>query len=259
MIKKITFSLLLISTISFAQNLKVKKDLILLDANPIAKITNEKGVYTFQNLDGTPIYKMNIVYSKLDEETRDNYILLKDANNLERKVELNYEVSSAFANDEKIVVQNSFNKYGILNSNGINKAKLEEFLNNTDYKRELSPEKIAIIEANKRVKEFNPFVNSNGEVLKGGNNGTKVGYIKGVKTPFSGMSYMISDKNSENLTFYNLNNQKVAEFNSNSFKVTTVNGSSYTFNKGQGGMTPNFVSLGQVLSRIIKLDENFGK
>ena len=127
MIKKITFSLLLISTISFAQNLKVKKDLILLDANPIAKITNEKGVYTFQNLDGTPIYKMNIVYSKLDEETRDNYILLKDANNLERKVELNYEVSSAFANDEKIVVQNSFNKYGILNSNGINKAKLEEF------------------------------------------------------------------------------------------------------------------------------------
>ncbi|MDV3928930.1 hypothetical protein CMT52_16865 [Elizabethkingia anophelis] len=259
MIKKITFTLILISSISFAQNLKVKKDLILLDANPIAKITNEKGVYIFQNLDGTPIYKMNIVYSKLDEETRDNYILLKDVNNPERKVELNYEVSSAFANDEKIVVQNSFNKYGILNSTGINKTKLDELLNNTGYKRELSPEKAAIMEANKRVKEFNPFVNSNGEILKGGNNGTKVGYIKGVKIPFPGISHMISDKNSENLSFYNSNNEKVANFNSTSFKIDLSNGSSYTFNKSQGGMGTNFISLGQVLSRIIKLDENFGK
>ncbi|WP_407490683.1 hypothetical protein [Elizabethkingia anophelis] len=256
--KKITFPLILISSITFAQSLKVKKDIILLDSNPIAKIINEKGIFTFQDLNGTPVYKMNIIYSRLDEETRDNFILLKDSNNAERKIELNYE-ASAFANEEKIVIQNSFNKYGLLDPTGINKTKLEELLNNANYKRELTPEKVAIIEANKKVKEFDPFINSNGEIFKGGKNGSKVGYVKGIKTIFSGISHMVSDKNLEGLTFYNLNNNKIAEFETNSFKISLSNGSSYTFKKNQGSIGTNLVSLAQILSRIIKLDENFGK
>ncbi|MBB6370876.1 hypothetical protein [Chryseobacterium shigense] len=252
---------IILASILFAQNLKIKKEVILLDSNPIAKITDKKGVYTFHNLDGTPVYTMNIIYSKIDEDTRDNYILLESINNPGKKIELNYE-ASAFGTDEKIVLQNSFKKYELLNSKGINQAKLDEILNNPDYKREVSPEKAAIIESNKRVTEFKPYINKDGEILKGGEQGTKVGYVKGLKLPLYRYDDKILDKNTI-LTFYDNNNTKIAEFNPASFKVTANNGNSYTFFKGLSGNTNatsmDFVSYKQVLIKVIKLDENFGK
>ena len=238
--------------ITFSQELKVKKEQILLDSNPIAKLEKNKGIYIFQNLDGTPVYTMKIVYSKLDEDTRDNYILLKNAKNSESKgIELNYEVSSAFANDEKIVVQNSFNKYGFLNSKGIDTEKVYKMLNDINYKRELSANKLAIIEANNKVKNFNLFVNVNGEIYKGGDKGSKVGYLKGISTPFYRVDDHIVDKNSI-VAIYDNSNNKIGEFYAFNNQIKLTNGNSYKFD------TISPITYRQVINRIIKLDNNFG-
>ena len=239
------------SVIILSQELKVKKEQILLDSTPIAKLVKTKGTYVFQNLDGKPVFSMNVIYSKLDEDTRDNYILLKDPNKPENKgIELNYDVSSAFANDEKIVVQNAY-KYGFLNSKGIEIEKVNKIFNDSNYKRELSANKLAIIEANKRVKDFNLFVNVNGEILKGGDKGTKVGHLTGIVTPFYNVDNHIVDKNSV-VTIYDNNNNKIGEFYTMLNQIKLTNGNSYKFDT----IAP--VTYRQVINRLIKLDNNFG-
>lgn len=249
--KKIfTMALLICGVLSYAQELKVKKDQILLDSKPIASLVSKKGTYTFQTLDGKPIYSMKIKYTYLDEDTRDNYILLTDPNDENKKgVQLSYDVASAFANDEKIALQNSFKKYGFINTTGIDVEKVNQLLNDTQYKRELSPEKASIVEANNRVREFDAFVNTSAEIFKGGKNGKKIGYFKGVKIPFS-IDNMIIEKNS--ILIFDNNNNKVAEFYPATNKLAVVNGNNYTFN------TTSPVKFIQVLNRLIKIENNFG-
>ena len=250
--KTITLFTLLLGVFILSQELKVKKEQILLDSNPIAKLVKNKGVYIFQNLDGTPVYSMNIKYTKLDEDTRDNFILLKNPNKPEDKgIELNYEVASAFASDEKIVVENSFKNYGFINQKGIDIEKVNKFLNDTNYKRELSANKLAIIEANKRVSDFNLFVNVNGEIFKGGDKGTKVGVLKGIKTPFYRVDDHIVDKNAI-VTIYDNSNNKIGEFYAFNNQIKLTNGNSYKFD------TISPITYRQVINRIIKLDNNFG-
>ncbi|MCQ4142674.1 hypothetical protein [Chryseobacterium sp. EO14] len=250
--KAITFFTLLMGVIIYSQELKVKKEQILLDSNPIAKLEKNKGIYIFLNLDGTPIFTMKVVYSKLDEDIRDNYILLRDAINLDNKgIELNYDVSSAFANDEKIVVENSFNKYGFLTAKGIDIEKVNKMLNDANYKRELSENKLAIIEANKKVDNFKLFVNVNGEIFKGGEKGIKVGYLKGIVIPFYRVDDHIVNKNSI-VTIYDNNNNKIGEFYAFNNQIKLTNGNSYKFD------TISPITYRQVINRIIRLDNNFG-
>jgi hypothetical protein len=195
---------------------------------------------------------MKVVYSKLDEDTRDNYILLRDAIDLDNKgIELNYDVSSAFANDEKIVVENSFNKYGFLTAKGIDIEKVNKMLNDANYKRELSANKLAIIEANKKVDNFKLFVNVNGEIFKDGEKGIKVGYLKGIVTPFYRVDDHIVDKNSI-VTIYDNNNNKIGEFYAFNNQIKLTNGNSYKFDT----MSP--ITYRQVINRILRLDNNFG-
>ena len=100
-------------------------------------------------------------------------------------------------------------------------------------------------------KNFNLFVNVNGEIYKGGDKGSKVGYLKGISTPFYRVDDHIVYKNSI-VAIYDNSNNKIGEFYAFNNQIKLTNGNSYKFD------TISPITYRQVINRIIKLDNNFG-
>jgi hypothetical protein len=101
-----------------------------------------------------------------------------------KRSEIPYEVLITSFNSSRIVVQLLYEKYGLIDSNGINKQKLEEFFN--VQREDLSEKYLKTVTVAKedakllqqqyaaKVGKVKPHVKNDGTVVSGGAMGTKI-------------------------------------------------------------------------------------
>lgn len=127
--KKTIFTLLLaaISSVTFAQEFKVKKGEVLLDGKPIAKMSSKVlREYKISNLDGTNTIT---AYMRYCEATVPGKAYIEIANDEKKFNDLDFEKYSAF-NVDRSIIQTLFAK-GMITENGIQLEQINTFINGT--------------------------------------------------------------------------------------------------------------------------------
>jgi hypothetical protein len=258
--------LLLIPVITFSQKIKIKKDKVLFDDKEVAILKKSGDDYEFSSLDGKKQFTAR--YNGLSENESVMYqwltVTLPDGS---KRSEIPYEVLITSFNSSRIVVQLLYEKYGLIDSNGINKQKLEEFFN--VQREDLSEKYLKTVTVAKedakllqqqyaaKVGKVKPHVKNDGTVVSGGAMGTKIiGKIIPIQYTFKG--------NNAPITVYDLDKIKVASAElvdnvENDINVTLFNGNTFSYRaKRRYTNTDNSLFLTQLVEELVARDYTLG-
>jgi len=153
----ISILLILMINITFCQEIKVKKDIIIIDGKEIAMIKeipvkkvidNVKGIYEFYDLNNSKLFTLYYKNQDVNKSLKEWVKLIKDGNPNENEVDLKSDIFSL--NFKRIFADFLTKKYNFFNSNGINYDKINEFFN---QKIESGEQKLVESDSNKE-KEF---------------------------------------------------------------------------------------------------------
>ncbi|WGH75684.1 hypothetical protein P8625_00545 [Tenacibaculum tangerinum] len=183
MIKKILIIILIVPTITFAQKIKIKKEVITFDKKEVAKVnTDLRDNYLFSTLSGEKAF--DVVFKGVSASNTEGFQWLEITSANGKKTEIPYEVLMTSFNSTKLIIKLLSAKYGLITSEGIDMDKVAAFFAED---REILSEKYTKIaikakeEQSKRQAKigiYNPFVKDDGTILFGGSTGTKImGYV----------------------------------------------------------------------------------
>lgn len=175
------FVLLLISNYCMAQEVKVKKNEILVNGRAVAKIDRNKIVYTISDLNDR-LMMTAIITNKtpLNNTSSTTWLQLTGTNGVVRELELQKSNSFSLGYEKPITENLVLGDNPIIGSDGINEAKMAVFFKTED--RTISKAADIFIEKNKRIyKEEDSVAKINNLVIDGSGTisakGTKIGYI----------------------------------------------------------------------------------
>jgi hypothetical protein len=233
---KITYLLLLVPLLTFAQSIKTKKDRVIIDDKEVAILKDgARDEYVFHSLDGTKQFTAK--YKTLGESVAYEWLEVTSADGTKRS-EVPYEVLQNSLSPTRVVIRLLAVKYELIDKNGINTQKLAQFFA-TD--RENLSEKymktvvMAKEEAkatkavfDQKVGAFRPYVKKDGTIVKGGELGTS---IIGKATH---STHNVFDKNDfifiTDLDGIMVAKAKITEGATNTTVVTLFNDDTFTFN-----------------------------
>lgn len=264
--KKLIYLLMLMPVLAFSQKLTTKKDKILSDKKEVAMLTQSgRDEYVFSTLDGKKQFSTK--YNALSESDAVMYqwLTVTSADG-QRQSEIPYEVLMTSFSPSKIVLRLLSEKYGLIDDNGINQQKLDEFFNT---KRENLSEKylktvvIAKEEAKEKQKDYaakvgavRPFVKNDGVIVSGGSLGTKIiGRVVPITYTFKG--------NNSPIIVYDLDGvaarAELVDNVENDVNVTMFDDNKFTYRaKRRYTNTDNNLFLTQLIEELVARDYTLG-
>ncbi|NMH28338.1 hypothetical protein [Flavobacterium silvaticum] len=189
--KKILLILLLLPVLAISQKISLKKDKILSGDKEVAIMKEtSRDNYDFSALDGTKVFSVKYNSLMQDKQVAAQWLTITNPDN-SKKSEIEYEVLITAFSTSKIILNLLSQKYGLIDANGINTAKLDEFFET--HKEDLDGKyrggiagATAEAAANKadfdaKVGRIRPFVKNDGTVVFGGQMGKDiVGKVMGI-------------------------------------------------------------------------------
>jgi hypothetical protein len=266
--KKIFCLLVLIPFLAFSQKIKTKKDKVLFDEKEVAILKEPaNNEYDFYSLDGKKQFSAKYQGLSEGQTVLYQWLTVKSADG-SKQSEIPYEVLQTTFSPTKIILRLLSEKYGLIDSNGINQQKLEEFFST---QRENLSEKytknvvVAKEEAkatkaqyDAKVGALRPFVKKDGIIVSGGSTGTT---IIGKAIPISNYSAF---GNNNPIEVYDLDKIKVASAElvgnvDNDVNVTLFNDEKFTYKaKRRYTNTESNLFIGQLIEELVARDITLG-
>jgi len=239
-----------------AQNFKTKRGIISLDGIHVAKISNKSNVYTFLDLNETPMYTMEFIDKSIVDSVRDSYIRLNRVYNREKTIELDYISPSAFSGEEKSAVYTSIKGLKIIDNKGINIKNLDEIFKNVP-KRKLDTKTKEAYTTRSKIDKMNIEVNKVGEILS---NGVPVGYFTNLPVSF-GSEDTITDKSFIDIEVYDAKSKYIGRYITTTKQLKTAGGKIFTIYREMSGRASllKFPTYKAIAERIALMDPNFIK
>lgn len=167
----------------FAQKIKIKKGIISIDKNDVAK-HEEQGSSTdiFYFLDGKEAFEVNFKSVTVSPTEVHQWLVMTSAEGV--KTEIPYEVLTFSFNSKKILVHLLMEKYKIFTPEKLDAEQLTKFF--SEERESLSEQYLsagmaAAEDASKRdevLEQYKPFVKDDGSIIFGGSFGSKImGYV----------------------------------------------------------------------------------
>lgn len=154
---------LIISTIAFGQNMKVKKDQILLEKIPVANLAKEKGLFTLSKLDNTDAVTIKIEHCILSDKF---YLQIT---NVATQATNQKTLTTYSAMAPTKFVLSILEESGFVTESGVQTDKINAFIEGEkfDFAKEYG---CALInEGKEKIKEMNLQVFDDGLITKGNN------------------------------------------------------------------------------------------
>jgi len=239
-----------------AQNFKTKRGIISLDGVHVAKISNKSNIYTFMDLNDTPMYTIEFVDKSIVDSVRDSYIKLNRIYNRDKTIELDYISPSAFSGEEKSAVYTSIKGLKIIDNKGINVKNLDELFSNVP-KRKLDTKTKDAYAIRKKIDKMDIEVNKVGEILS---NGVPVGYFSNLPVSF-GSEDTIMDKTPIDIEIYDAKSKLIGRYITTTKQLKTAGGKSFTIYREMSGRASilKFPTYKALAERMAIMDPNFIK
>lgn len=267
--KNFIYLLMLLPAVCLAQKIKIKKEQILFDDKPVAVIKDAGNrLYEFYSLDGTKQFTAQYNAISQDKVVTYQWLVVKSADGAKQS-EVPYEVLITAFNTGRIILQLVHQRYGLVDANGINQAKLDEFfVANTEKLSDKYLKTVTIAKEDAKASQaewaakvgaVRPFVKKDGTIVAGGSLGTK---IMGKVYPIQ--NYIALNSNNGPITVYDLDKVKVAsaeisDNGNNDINVTMFNGTTFTYAaKRRYTNTENELFLTQFIEELVARDYTLG-
>jgi|GEM_PF-656167 len=190
--KKLLFALILLPALCVSQKISLKKGKIFSGDKEVAQMKDDvRDNYDFLTLDGTKVFSVKYNSLMNNKEVAAQWLTITSPDN-SKKSEIEYEVLITAFSSSKIILNLLSQKYGLIDSNGINSKKLDEFFDT--HKEDLGAKYTGSIAAAKqesqqnkaefdaKVGNYRPHVKSDGTVVFGGQMGKDiVGKVNGIQ------------------------------------------------------------------------------
>ncbi len=265
--KNLLLLFMMLPAFALGQKIKTKKDKVLFDDREVCILKDVGQDYEFYSLDGTKQFTAR--YNALMEDKQVTYQWLTVTSPDGSQVsEVPYEILQTSFSATNIIIRLLSQKYGLIDTNGINQQKLQEFY---AVKRESLSDKyiknaaVAKEEAKAaqaqyaaKVAALRPYVKGDGTIVAGGQMGTKV---LGKIVPIANYKFM---NNNGPITVYDLDMIQVASAQlvdnvDNDVNVTLFNGDKFSFRgKRRYTNTENTLFLQQVVEELVARDITLG-
>lgn len=178
--KKIILALIVIlPLLSFGQKIKVKKGIVTFNGKAVAKINDAiRNNYNFSTLKGEKAF--NVVFKGMSANNLEGFQWLELTSANGKTTEIPYEVLMTSFSVTKLVIKLLSEKYELINTNGIDLVKVDEFFAvdrevlSDKYAKAVVSAKADAAERQQTIGRFNPFVKDDGTILFGGARGTKI-------------------------------------------------------------------------------------
>ncbi|HEX9978953.1 MAG TPA: hypothetical protein VGB50_00140 [Flavobacterium sp.] len=259
--KKMLLLALLLPVMAVAQKIKTKKDRVLIDEKEVA-ILNDKvrDQYILSDLAGTKM--LTIEYKGMSEGDVIINQWLAVTSQEGKTTEIPYEVLITSFSPTKIILHLLSAKYNLLDANGFNKQKIDEFFaaeRESISDKSLQAKVVAQTEGREKkekISRYQPLVKNDGTIMFGGNAGTRIAgkAIGSPYTPFgSNNTASIHD-----LDGMMVANAKITGNADNEVIVTLFNDTDFTYRAAHRYSGPTNVSfftelVGELVARDITL------
>ncbi|AUC81830.1 hypothetical protein [Lacinutrix sp. Bg11-31] len=178
--KKIIFTLLLVlPLLTFGQKIKLKKGLLTIDGNAVAKVNDDtRNFYKFKTLDGEKVF--DVAFKGLSASNLEGFQWLEMTSVDGKVTEIPYEVLMTSFNTTKLIVKLLSSKYELLDASGLKTDKIAAFFAqereklSDKYTKAVVSAKADAATRQKAIGAYNPHVKDNGTVVFGGSQGTKI-------------------------------------------------------------------------------------
>ncbi|SHF83649.1 hypothetical protein [Chryseobacterium vrystaatense] len=239
-----------------AQNFKTKRGIVSLDGIHVAKIANKHNIYTFMDLNETPMYTVEFIDKSVVDSVRDSYIKLNRVYNRDKTIELDYISPSAFSGEEKSAVYTSIKGLKIIDNKGINIKNLDEVFKNIP-KRKLDTKTKEAYTTRSKIDKLNIEVNKVGEIIS---NGVPVGYFTNLPVSF-GSDDTITDKTFLDIEIYDAKSKYIGKYITTTKQIKTANGKIFTLYREMSGRASllKFPTYKSIAERIAIMDPSFIK
>ncbi|MGG5207732.1 hypothetical protein ACQWU4_02205 [Chryseobacterium sp. MIQD13] len=239
-----------------AQNFKTKRGIISLDGAHVAKISNKSNIYTFMDLNDTPMYTIEFIDKSIVDSVRDSYIKVNRVYNRDKTIELDYISPSAFSGEEKSAVYTSIKGLKIIDNKGINIKNLDEIFKNVP-KRKLDSKTKDAYTTRSKIDKMNIEVNKVGEIIS---NGVPVGYFTNLPVSF-GSEDTITDKTFIDIEIYDAKSKYIGRYITTTKQLKTAGGKTFTIYREMSGRASllKFPTYKAIAERLAMMDPNFIK
>ena len=146
--KILTIALLAVSIFNFGQNIKIKKDQLVVDKIPVANFVKEKGVFTLSKLDNTEAVLINVEYCALSNKFYIEFVNIATQSKNQKPL-----TSYSAMNHSKYVLL-AIEESGFVNENGIS-DKLNDFIDGQKFDLAKEYGCTLISEGKDKVRELN--------------------------------------------------------------------------------------------------------
>lgn len=239
-----------------AQNFKTKRGIVSLDGIHVAKISNKSSIYTFMDLNETPMYTIEFVDKSIVDSVRDSYIKLNRVYNRDKTIEMDYISPSAFSGEEKSAVYTSIKGLKVIDNKGINIKILDDIFKNVP-KRKLDTKTKDAYTIRSKIDKLNIEVNKVGEILS---NGVPVGYFTNLPVSF-GSEDTISDKTFVDIEIYDAKSKLIGRYITTTKQLKTAGGKSFTLYREMSGRASilKYPTYKAIAERMAIMDPTFIK
>jgi len=239
-----------------AQNFKTKRGIISLDGTHVAKISNKSSIYTFMDLNETPMYTIEFIDKSIVDSVRDSYIKLNRVYNRDKTIELDYISPSAFSGEERSAVYTSIKGLKIIDNKGINIKNLDDIFKNSP-KRKLDTKTKDAYTTRSKIDKLNIEVNKVGEIIS---NGIPVGYFTNLPVSF-GSEDTITDKTFIDIEVYDAKSKYIGKYITTTKQIKTANGKIFTIYREMSGRASllKFPTYKAIAERMAIMDPSFIK
>lgn len=177
--KIILVALMVIPMITFAQKIKVKKEVITFDGKEVAKVnTDLRDNYLFSTLSGEKAF--DAVFKGLSASNTEGFQWLELTSADGKKTEIPYEVLMTSFSPTKLIIKLLSAKYELITTDGIDMAKVDEFFAeerevlSDKYMKNVVSAKADQAERDAKIGRYNAFVKDDGTIVFGGSTGSKI-------------------------------------------------------------------------------------
>lgn len=257
--KNLLFILFLCSTLVYSQKIQIKKDKVLFDDKEIAIIKNPyRDHYEYYSLHNQKIFEVDLKGVDLAKEEYLHYLELKSPEG--QTSQIPYEILVTSLKPERIITHQLAVKYQLIDPNGINKEKLDNFFN--EYRENLA-DKYNQIKANSFTDEigrqerlnniktkYNPRLGKGGEILF--NNGNYPAKIAGYARTYECSGFSPTPC----LEIWDLDNVKIAAMFPNNkgirtYLVRTYDGNQFLFDINRTYASSDYVFVTELVAKLI--------
>ena len=263
--KKLLF-LLLLPVMAFSQKIKIKDEKVSFDGKDVCILKKVGKDYTFYSLDN--VAQFNAKYNALADDKKVVYqwltITSPDGTQLS---EVPYEVLHMSFETSKIVTNLLSEKYGLIDTSGINVQKVQEFFS---VKRDNLSEKymssMTTAKEDAKVNQQNyaakvavvrPYVKQDNTIVSGGQMGTKIiGKVIPIQYVHMGSNQPIQVIDLDRIT---VASAEIVGNGDNDINVTLFNGDKFTYQaKRRYTNSDNALFLTQLVEELVARDMVLG-